>query len=205
VAHSLHYLILSMIRSRIPSLVTIDIRVQQKKESHNMNNKFNQLKAMAISMLVLVTASTCVNAQGRPSDPLASLKRSITLAGAPALSTTQETALNSLITEFKNAQPDEADEVLETAREAYDAAIIAGDLSAAQVQITIITTRTAQIQDGRMQEQAKFGIAVLAVLKSGGQYDLLVTKFGSDRVLSLVLQLAVRGGRGPEGPGEGRR
>jgi len=166
---------------------------------------YSQMKMVAISMVVLVAATSIAFAQGRNTDPYAALKRAITQAGAPTLSTTQETALTTLVNEFKAALPDEEDEALSAAREAYDAAIIAGDLAAAQVQITIIATRTAQLQDARLQAQAKYGIAALGVLKSGGQYEPLVAKYDSDRVLSMVMQLTVRGGKGPDGPGEGRR
>lgn len=170
-----------------------------------MFKNFNQIKAVALAMLVLVVATSLALAQGRTADPYAALKRALTQAAAPALSTAQETALTTLVNEFKAALPDEDDEVLDNAREAYDAAIIAGDLAAAQAQITIITTRTAQLQDARMQAQVKFSIGALGVLRTGGQYDLLVAKYGSDRVLGMITLLTARGGKGPDGPGDGRR
>jgi len=170
-----------------------------------MFKNFNQIKAVALAMLALVMATTFALGQGRTADPYAALKRALTQAAAPALSTAQETALTALVNEFKAALPDEDDEVLDNAREAYDAAIIAGDLAAAQAQISIITNRTAQLQDARMQAQAKFSIGALSVLKTGGQYDLLVAKYGSDRVLGMITMLTGRGGKGPDGPGEGRR
>jgi hypothetical protein len=172
-----------------------------------MLNQFKNFKVVTFSLMLIVAAAAISYAQGgRVSDPFTSLKRAITQAGAPALSTTQETALTALVSEFKAALPDEGDDdTLETAREAYDAAIIAGDLAAAQVQITIITTRMAQLQDARMQAQARYAIAALTVLKSGGQYDPLVAKYGSDRAVSLVMQLIGRGGQGSDGPGGGRR
>lgn len=172
-----------------------------------MSNQVNAVKFLFVSLTLLVAGSAVALAQGgRPTDPLASLKRAIIQAGAPALSTNQETALTTLITEYKAELPTEGgDEVLEAAREAYDAAILAGDLAAAQVQITMITTRAGQLQEARMQSEARFGIAVVGLLKSGGQYDLLVAKYSTDRVLGLVLQLAGRGGPSGDGPGGGRR
>ncbi len=172
-----------------------------------MLNQVKNFKVVIFSLtLIAATAAISYAQGGRQSDPFASLKRAIAQAGAPALSTTQETALTALVTEFQTALPDEgADDSLETAREAYDAAIIAGDLAAAQVQITIITTRMAQLQDARMQAQAGYAIAAITVLKSGGQYDPLVAKYGTDRVISLVMQLTGRGGQGIDGPGGGRR
>lgn len=172
-----------------------------------MFNQLQSAKILVLSMSLLVAGSMIGLAQGgRNSDPFAGLKRAMAQAGAPALSATQETALTTLITEFKAGLPTEGgDDVLETAREAYEAAILAGDLAAAQVQITTITTRSAQLQQARMEAEAKFGIAAIAILKAGGQYDPLVAKYSADRVLSLVLQLAGRGGPGGDGPGGGRR
>ncbi len=96
--------------------------------------------------------------------------------------------------------PDESDEVLEAAREAYDAAILAGDLAAAQAQATIIANRTAELTGAKLLAKAQFSIGALAVLKSGGQFDLLVAKFGDDRVLSLVESLIGHSGGGGRRP-----
>ena len=158
---------------------------------------------IAFSLFVLIAGATSSFAQGRPTDPFAGLKRAISQAGAPALSATQEAALTTLLTDFRNAAPDAPDDALETAQDALQAAIIAGNLAGAQVQITIITTRTAQLQDARLQSQAKLGIGFIAVLKTGGQYDLLVAKYGIDRVLGLLG--GGERGRFDDGPSGGRR
>ena len=166
-----------------------------------MNRKFNS----TIIIVALILASAAVAfAQRKTPDPLAPLKRAISQASAPALSQTQETALTTLITEYRDSLPDERDETIENAREALDAAILAGDLAAAQVQITTISTQVAQLQDARMVAEAKLAIGSIAVLKSGGQYDPLVTKLGTDRLLQLVTLTAPLAGPG-EGPGGGRR
>lgn len=145
-------------------------------------------------------------AQQRPQhDPLGFLKRAITEANAPALSTDQETQLTTLITNFRNAQPKGPDETLEAAHKAYAAAILAGDLAAAQAQIAIITSRGGELSGARMQAMAKFQIDFLAVLKAGGQLDPLKQKFG-DHLLGILGPFAGGppfGGRpgGPGGPG----
>ncbi|HMY76459.1 MAG TPA: hypothetical protein PLQ88_31865, partial [Blastocatellia bacterium] len=63
----------------------------------------------------------------------------------------------------------------------------------------------AALTNTRLQDEAKFDIAVLAILKNGGQFIPLQTKFGDDRVLALVGSLAGGGfggpGGGPGGPG----
>ena len=167
------------------------------KEKCNMNNS---LKSIALSCVLVLGSATMALGQGRTPDPLAALKRAISQASAPALSTAQETALTTLITEYRESLPNDEEETIATAREALDAAILAGDLAAAQVQITIIASRVAQIQDARMVAEAKLAIGSIAVLKSGGQYTPLVTKYGTDRVLQLVT-LSGPGDR----PGGGRR
>jgi len=167
----------------------------------------NRTRKMMMTLGMVVIGAVGVFAQGRPQDPLAPLKRAISQASAPTLSPAQEAALTTLINEYKAALPDESDEVIEAAREAYDAAILAGDFAAAQVQATTLTTRGAQLLDARLQATARLSIGSIAVLKSGGQYNPLVTKYGTDRVLQLVSLQDARGGigGGPGGPGGGRR
>ena len=163
--------------------------------------------SITILLICAIAASaTMATAQRAPQrDPLASLKRAITEANAPELTTAQETQLNMLITNFKDALPDEPDEALEAARDAYDAAILAGNLTAAQAQAMIIAARFAQLNNARLQVEARFKIDALALLQSGGQLAPLKQKFGDDRVLGLIGSLAGRGrGGGSRGGGRGR-
>lgn len=165
-----------------------------------------QVKWLSISMLLLCaiagSVSTAFGQQQR--DPLGQLKRAITQANAPVLTATQETALTALITAYKDAQPDEPDAVLEAARDAYNAALLAGSLADAQAQATIIANRSAVLSKARLDGQAKFVIDVLTILSNGGQLAPLNTKFGAERVLGLVSSLAGHGFRGDHGgPGGG--
>jgi Spy/CpxP family protein refolding chaperone len=151
-------------------------------------------------MLCAITVFTAMaqTPNGPRRDPLGALKRAISEANAPALTTDQETQLNTLITAYKDALPDEPDAALEAARDAFDAAVLAGNLTAAQAQATIIANRTAELTNNKLRAEAVFEIGVLALLKNGGQLDPLVTKFGADRVLGLVDSLIGRsfgGGR----------
>jgi len=154
-----------------------------------------------LSLCLLTIGMTTALAQPSQRDPLSGLKRAITQASAPALTAQQEADLTALITAFKDAQPDEPSEELQTAREAYDAAILAGDQAAANAQAAILSNLLATGSNTKLQAQAKFEIAVLANLKSGGQFTALQTKFGDEKVLSLVGSLA--GGPGGGGPGGG--
>jgi len=167
-------------------------------------NLREKLANIAVLMFCVIIGGASVTLANNVSqrDPLRSLKRAITEANAPALTTDQETQLNTLITTYKDALPDEPDEALEAAREAFDAAILAGNLTEAQAQAAIIATRTAELTNNKLGAEAAFEIGALAVLKTGGQYDPLVTKYGAERVLALVGSLVGRGFGG--GPGGGR-
>ncbi len=174
-----------------------------------------QVKWIGASMMLLcaiaLSVTTAFAQPQRPTrDPLSFLKRAITEANAPALTTAQETELTALITAYRDAQPDEPDAELEAAQDAYNAAILAGNATEAAAQATVIANRIAVLSKARLDLQARFEIAVLANLNNGGQLEPLKTKFG-ERVLGIVRSLAGHGGRdggfggGPGGgPGGGR-
>lgn len=164
----------------------------------------NRVVSTTALLLCLLTASiTVALAQQSTRDPLAGLKRAITQASAPALTAQQEADLNALITAYKDSLPDGPDAALEAAREAFDAAILAGDLTAATAQATIIANRTAALSSAHLVAEAKFEIAVLSILKTGGQFTPLQTKLGDDRLLALVGSLAGGGFGEHGGPGGG--
>ena len=170
----------------------------------------------SVMMLVCAIALGATATFGQPPqrpqrDGLSFLKRAINEANAPTLTTAQETALNNLITAYKDAQPDDEDTVLEAARDAYNAAVLAGRLEVAQAQATIIANRMAVLNKAHLDGQAKFAIDVLTILNNGGKLEPLKNKFG-ERVLGIVYSLTGHGGghggdggRGPGGgPGGGR-
>jgi Spy/CpxP family protein refolding chaperone len=161
---------------------------------------------IVLLLCVIAGVSTMTSAQGRAQrDPLGFLKRAITEANAPALTSDQETQLNTLITNFRAAQPSSPNEELKAAHEAYNSAVLSGDLATAQAQATVIARLTADLSSARLQTLAKFQVDVLALLKSGGQLDPLKEKFG-DRLLGVIGSLAGGppfGGRQRGGPGGG--
>lgn len=167
------------------------------------------MRLLSITTLLLCVAASgavMVTAAQRPQrDSLGFLKRAISEANAPALTSDQEAQLNTLITNFRSSQPSGPDEDLEAAHAAYNSAVLAGDLATAQAQATVIANHTAELSKTRLQAQAKFAVDVLAVLKSGGQFDALKQKFG-DRLVGIVGSLAGGppfGGRPGFGPGGG--
>lgn len=167
----------------------------------NFNKK---IYGTAILMLsVMIACASLSLAQPRQNhDPLGSLKRAISQANAPTLTTQQETDLTTLIINYRGAQPTEPDAALDAARDAYNAAILAGDLAAAQAQSILIANRSAELTNARLQALAKFEIDVLTILKTGGQLDALSQKYGADRLLQIVGSLAGGPGFGG-GPGGG--
>ena len=155
------------------------------------------IEALLLLILIAVVTTYASVSQDRQRDPLGRLKHAISEAGAPALTSDQETQLTNLINSLKQTRPQEPDDALKAAHEAYRAAILACDLAAAQAQATIIANRSTAITSARLQANAKFEIDVLAVLKGGGQLDPLKQKLGDERLLGLIGSLA----GGPFGAG----
>lgn len=144
-----------------------------------------------MALLLGVMASSAILAfsagpGGQRGGGLSSLRRAIAQANAPALTTEQETQIAALVTAYRNALPDDDDEALEAARDAFDAAVLAGNAAGAQAQTQIIANLNAANTTARLNAEAAFEIAVLALLRTSGQLTPLVTQFGNDRVLSLI-------------------
>jgi hypothetical protein len=159
----------------------------------------------AFLALALCANLALASAQQRVTrDSLGFLKRALTEAGAPALTTDQETQITTLVTAYKAAQPTEPSQALLDARAAYAAAVVAGDAAAAQNQAGIIAGLIAGENNTRLLALAKFGTDVSALLKNGGQLEYLVQKLSAERVLGVIESLVGHGGGGPGG-GPGRR
>src|SRR5205085_3870915 len=139
--------------------------------------------------------------QGPPErDPLTMLKHALTEAGAPALGTQQEQQLTQLIEAFRDARPDGPGETLAAAHRAYDSAIIAGNLSAANAQAAIIAQQISADANAHLQAEAKFKIDALNVLKTNAsQIAALTQQFGTEGLSHLLNSLAGGLGR-PGGP-----
>lgn len=176
-------------------------------------------KSICMTVLLLCTligSATVAMAQGRSPrrpdidqaqdgtrpkhDALGFLKHALTEANAPALTSQEETDLNTLVTNFHQSQPHGPDQTLQAAHTAYNNAILAGDLATAQAQATVIANHTAALGNTRLQAEAKFDADVLTILKNGGQFDPLKQKLG-DHVLGVINSLV--GGPPFGGPGFG--
>jgi len=138
-----------------------------------------------------------------PGDPLGALKHALTEAGAPALGAQQEQQLTQLIEAFRDNRPGGPNETLEAAHHAYDNAVAAGNLAAANAQAAIIAQQISADVGARLQAEAKFKIDALNVLKSNAnQIAALTQQFGTAG-LSHLLNSLLGPGRpgGPAGPG----
>ena len=175
---------------------------------HRIHRK-HQLSA-AIGMLALcIIAAGALWAQGRgyrqagtsapaTSDRLAILNQLLDKAGATALDSSQESSLNALITNFRNAhQPGAPDPAEQTARDAYDNAILAKDAPAATSAADNLANLLSTRQRTMMEAETGFQIQALSVLNSD-QVVALQSTIGNNGILR-----ALQSRRGP-GPGFGR-
>lgn len=145
-------------------------------------------------------------AQKTAPDPLRGLKRALEQAGATALITTQEEQLKTLIQTYRDNQSHEPSEEVQAAREAYDAAILAGNQVAANTQAVVLANLHATAMAARLQAAAKFKLDAIAILQTNGdQAGALRTKFGDEGFLRILggLTGGGRGGAGFGGPGQG--
>ncbi len=169
--------------------------------------KKNCLGMMVVifSLLCLLAPAVVLAQTGGPGmrDALAPLKHALSDAGAPALTSNQETQLNALITAYRSARQPQVNTTLESAERAYEASILNGDNASAQAQADIIANETANVSRTNLKNRAKFEIDVLNVLKTNDdQIGLLSKRIGTAGLSHLLASLA---GRGPGGfrPGPG--
>lgn len=179
----------------------------------NMNRT---LKTILMSFVVLCLAAGSFQIafaqssdRDRECDPLASLKRALSDAGAPALTAEQETQLQAAVAAYRQSrQSQEPNEILEAARRAFDEAVIAGDTAAMEAQATIIVEQIAMLTRSNLQAEAAFKLRVLDIL-TDDQVNQLLQRLGTAGLSRVLDSLAFRGGltpgAGPGGPGRDRR
>jgi len=169
----------------------------------NVNYRWRTIAGIVLLLSFAVSLPTTLAQRPggpQPPDVLAGLKHALEEAGAPALSSAQETQLEDLIKAFRQSQSQNGpSDAVQAAHHAYDAAILAGNLSAAQSQATIIANALSSATSARLQAQAKFEIDALNVLKTNAnQINALLQRVGSAGLTGILSGLA---GGGPGGPG----
>jgi len=173
-----------------------------------MNKKRNNyfIPVLAVLLLAGLAALGPVQAQARrlaqnsqgtrQRDPLASLKQALNRSGAAALDSSQETALNALITNFLNAtKPGTPDGAVQAARDAYGNAILARDLKAATAAADSLADLLSARQRTMLEADANFQVQALTYLHND-QVAALQAKIGNNGILR-VLQSLIRPGLGP--------
>jgi hypothetical protein len=165
---------------------------------------------LLLPVLALGLVSGCAAALAQSDtqsfDPLTGLKNALQDAGAPALTSAQETSINALLTAFRSAhQKLSPSTAVQTAQAAYEDAILSGNSGAAASQATILGSAQASDMVQRQSDAAVLAIGIINILKTeSGQLPALITKFGSSGVVRLVLRLAGGpggfGGPRPGGP-----
>lgn len=174
-------------------------------KKHMIHRKYQLSAAIGVLALCVITSSV-LRAQGRgfrragmaasaTGDPLASLKQALNKAGATALDSSQESALNTLITNFRNSnQPGAPDSSEQTARDAYVNAILAKDATAATTAADNLASLISARQRTMMEAEAGFQIQALSVLNSG-QVAALQSSIGNNGILRELRSLS---GPGPQ-------
>jgi hypothetical protein len=194
------------------------VREEKKEAIMRINTSRNQFIICMLALVSVIVGTTFVLAQGpgvpreRPQpEPLRGLKHALEEAGAPALSTEQESALKTLVSDFRANLP-QPDESVRAAHQALDAAILSGNLAAAQAQAAAIANANAVNMTARLRAEAALKIQVLGVLKTNeAQLTALVQRFGESGVARLLGSVlggpggfgGPGGPRGPEGFGPG--
>jgi hypothetical protein len=168
---------------------------------------------LLVSILLIGLISGFAVAQAQPArpamDPATVLKNALQSAGAAALTSAQESSIKALVEQYRITRPKPSENTaVQSARTAYETAILNGDSATAVSQAAILGNAQASETAQRESDAAVFAIGVLNILKTGsGQVDALITRMGSSGLVRLLLNLAggPRGfGPGPGGPGRGR-
>ncbi len=174
-----------------------------------MKNRNHQLGAVFVILALCSLSALPVWGQGRgfrqagstaqtTYDPLAFLKQALNKAGAAALDSSQETALNSLITNFRNAnKPGAPDAAVQAARDEYANAILSKHQSGAIAAADKLANLMSAHQQARLEAEATFQIQALSLLHSD-QVASLQNSIGNNGILRVLMSLA-----GPS-PGFGR-
>jgi len=177
-----------------------------------MKNRFHAGRLLIPVLLAGLTGGAAL-ALAQPDMPstdiLARLRNSLQAAGASALTSAQEASINTLIVEFMDARRDQPQTARsdESARTAYENAILNGDSATAASEAVALSNARATGMAQREADAAALAIRIIEVLKvdSTAQVDALVTQLGKSGFVRLILSLAGGpGGFGPGGRGPGR-
>jgi hypothetical protein len=171
-----------------------------------MNGKHKVYACIVMSALCVALAATVLgqgSGQGA-NPPFQFLNQALTKAGAAALGSDQEAALQTAITSFRNAnQPAAPTAAEQAARDNYNNAVLAGDTNTAKAAADQLAGAMVPRQQAMLEAEAAFAIQALGILHSD-QIAALQNSLGKQGLLRLVTALAGPGGgfgRGIRGAG----
>ncbi len=148
------------------------------------------IAALVISLMVPAFA----NAQGGRANfqrnPLMRLNRALQSAGAAPLDSNQQQQLNSLISDYRAAQPrGNPDAALQSARHDLENAILAKDEAGMTTAAGKIATEISNQASSTIQDRGKFEIQALSILSSD-QVAALKNQIGDAGLIRILGSVA---------------
>lgn len=129
-------------------------------------------------------------------DKLATLKNSLRAAGAAPLTPAQEQQMNAAIDAYRAANARSASNPeVDANRNLFENSIIAGDVFTSQKAADQIITVLANELSASIQARINFEIFMMnilngSIIENNTQMQLLIQKFGSQRVIMMIQGLA---------------
>jgi Spy/CpxP family protein refolding chaperone len=138
--------------------------------------------------------------QGVPQrNALGFLQRAIQKSGAPALSSDQQTQLQTLIQNYRSTLSSTGpDAAVQTARQNFEAAVLSGKSTDAEAAADALASAMASNIPKRLRAQADFEVQALAILQP--QASALQQELGNNGLFQLLQSLAGGPGMGRFGP-----
>jgi hypothetical protein len=153
--------------------------------------------ALPLGLALLCSGSALAQSTGtadtmQAPDPLRPLTQALSDAGATALTTAQQTAIETLISGFQEANAPS----VSSARAIYDTYILSGNATGAASLIPTLIAERSAMEVTRLQLEAAFGAGVIKLFLPV-QIAALKTVLDDDEIVQLIQSLA----GGPGGPG----
>ena len=156
--------------------------------------------------LVLV-GTQFVLAQGPPNDGkrsnLRGLQRALEQVGGAELSVGQQEGLKALISDFRTGFQGQEPGEMRAVHEAYNAAILAGDINTAEAQAEVISALSTDHIRARLSAEAGVKIKILGIL-TAAQIDAISAHMGFQGLNGILSSLVSPRGRRGQGQGAGK-
>jgi Spy/CpxP family protein refolding chaperone len=166
--------------------------------------RFNRMLVVFLALCVIAASPGSLTAKAsadsiltdQTPDLLGRLKQALSDAGATALTTAQETALTTLIEDFRAANESSPS----ATRLAYDNYILSAEADQAMALIPTLQSEQSAQALARAQAESTFAVNAVKILLTS-QLTLLKQSLGIDELVRLIQSLAGGpGGGGHSGP-----